>query len=89
METICRHLNLNDADGRVLFTRDEVPVTFRSMGYEGPLPSTTYLNGRVSYNYKYLIHVFLQCLSNKTGGWDQIPSDLASSIHGLLYNQPF
>ncbi|KAD4585480.1 hypothetical protein E3N88_23081 [Mikania micrantha] len=59
------------------------------MGYECPLPSTTYLKGRVSYNYKYLIHLFLHCLSNKTGGWDQVPSDLASAIHGLVSNQLF
>ncbi|KAD6454671.1 hypothetical protein E3N88_09377 [Mikania micrantha] len=84
VETICRHLQLCDAGGRISFTKDEVASTFRSMGYEGPLPSTTYLKGRVSYNYKYLIHLLLHCLSNKTGGWDQVPSDLASAIHGLL-----
>ncbi|KAL8239676.1 hypothetical protein R6Q59_016243 [Mikania micrantha] len=89
VETICRHLQLCDAGGRVSFTKDEVALTFRSMGYEGPLPSTTYLKGRVSYNYKYLIHLFLHCLSNKTGGWDQLPSDLASAIHGLVSNQSF
>ncbi|KAD1053242.1 hypothetical protein E3N88_43363 [Mikania micrantha] len=89
VETICRHLQLCDAGGRVSFTKDEVALTFRSMGYEGPLPSTTYLKGRVSYNYNYLIHLFLHCLSNKTGGWDQVPSDLASAIHGLVSNQLF
>ncbi|KAD4585139.1 hypothetical protein E3N88_22740 [Mikania micrantha] len=89
VETICRHLKLNDADGKVSFTKDEVASTFKSMGYEGPLPSTTYLKGRVSYNYKYLIHLFLHCISNKTGGWDQVPSDLASAIHGLVSNQLF
>ncbi|KAD4180044.1 hypothetical protein E3N88_28635 [Mikania micrantha] len=89
VETICRHLRLNDAGGKVSFTKDEVASTFQSMGYEGPLPSTTYLKGRVSYNYKYLIHLFLHCLSNKAGGWDQIPSDLASAIHGLVSNQLF
>ncbi|KAD7478187.1 hypothetical protein E3N88_01323 [Mikania micrantha] len=89
VETICRHLKLNDAGGKVSFTKDEVALTFQSMGYEGPLPSTTYLKGRVSYNYKYLIHVFLHCLSNKSGGWDQVPSDLASAIHGLVSNQLF
>ncbi|KAD3641229.1 hypothetical protein E3N88_30453 [Mikania micrantha] len=89
VETICRHLKFNDAGGRVSFTKDEVASTFKSMGYEGPLPSTTYLKGRVSYNYKYLIHVFLHCLSNKSGGWDQVPSDLASAIHGLVSNQLF
>ncbi|KAD4385474.1 hypothetical protein E3N88_25642 [Mikania micrantha] len=89
VETICRHLQLCDAGGRISFTKDEVALTFRSMGYEGPLPSTTYWKGRVSYNYKYLIHLFLHCLSNKTGGWDQVPSDLASAIHGLVSNQLF
>ncbi|KAD3336395.1 hypothetical protein E3N88_31914 [Mikania micrantha] len=89
VETICRHLKLHDAGGKVSFTKDEVASTFQSMGYEGPLPSTTYLKGRVSYNYKYLIHLFLHCLSNKTGGWDQIPSDLASAIHGLISNKLF
>ncbi|KAD5802478.1 hypothetical protein E3N88_13838 [Mikania micrantha] len=89
VETISRHLKLNDAGGSVSFTKDEVASTFQSMGYEGPLPSTTYLKGRVSYNYKYLIHLFLHCLSNKSGGWDQIPSDLASAIHGLVSNQLF
>ncbi|KAD3336072.1 hypothetical protein E3N88_31591 [Mikania micrantha] len=89
VETICRHLKLHDAGGKVSFTKDEVASTFKSMGYEGPLPSTTYLKGRVSYNYKYLIHLFLHCLSNKSGGWDQIPSDLASAIHGLVSNKLF
>ncbi|KAD4385525.1 hypothetical protein E3N88_25693 [Mikania micrantha] len=89
VETICRHLKLNDVDGKVSFTKDEIALTFQSMGYEGPLPSATYLKGRVSYNYKYLIHVFLHCLSNKSGGWDQVPSDLASAIHGLVSNQLF
>ncbi|KAD3640330.1 hypothetical protein E3N88_29553 [Mikania micrantha] len=89
VETICRHLKLNDAGGKVSFTKDVVASTFQSMGYEGPLPTTTYLKGRVSYNCKYLIHLFLHCLSNKTGGWDQIPSDLASAIHGLVSNQLF
>ncbi|KAD6454710.1 hypothetical protein E3N88_09416 [Mikania micrantha] len=89
VETVCRHLKLNDDGGRMSFTKDEVASTFQSMGYEGPLPLTTYLKGRVSYNYKYLIHLFLHCLSNKSGGWDQVPSDLASAIHGLVSNQLF
>ncbi|KAD5802473.1 hypothetical protein E3N88_13833 [Mikania micrantha] len=49
VETIFRHLHLNDAGGRVSFTRDEVAVTFSSLGYEGPLPSTTYSMGREEY----------------------------------------
>ncbi|KAL8245989.1 hypothetical protein R6Q59_007205 [Mikania micrantha] len=89
MEIICWHLQLNDAGGRASFTKDEVEVTILSMGYKCPLPSTTYLKGKVSYNYKYLLLVFLHCLSNKRGGWVQIPSDLALAIHVLYSNQPF
>ncbi|KAD0234947.1 hypothetical protein E3N88_44575 [Mikania micrantha] len=45
VETICRHLKLNDAGGKVSFTKDEVASTFKSMGVRRSSPFNNLFEG--------------------------------------------
>lgn len=70
---INNHLQLDDEEGEVFFPKEVVNHFFEQMGYEGDFSVKTFRKGKVSSQCKYLLHVAIHNLSNKHGGWDQIP----------------
>jgi hypothetical protein len=59
------------------------------MGYEGDLGKGTYKKNLLSFNWKFLVHTVIHCLSNKNGGWDQCPEDLANLVHSIVNHIKF
>ena len=84
-EAKIRHsLRLDDEAGRVIpYSATDLDSTFKTIGYEGKV-TTTVFKGKLSYPWKFFVHVFIHNLSNKTGGWNQAPTDLASAICAFI-----
>ncbi|GJR78841.1 putative ribonuclease H-like domain-containing protein [Tanacetum coccineum] len=59
------------------------------MGYEKLLQKLTFYKAFFSPQWKFLIHVILQCLSAKTTAWNEFSSTIASAIICLATNQKF
>lgn len=64
-EVIRRVLLLNDELGLNFLEMDEVHEIFRRLGYQGDFIKTMVKKANVSYNWRYLIHVFIHCLSEE------------------------
>ncbi|KAK1436777.1 hypothetical protein QVD17_02559 [Tagetes erecta] len=43
----------------------------------------------LSYNWRYLVHICIHCLSSRKGGLDAISSQVASAVVALVMNEPF
>ena len=60
----------------------------RKLGYL-PDGTLTFWKGQFTLNWRFLIHHLFQCLSSKSGGWDQLGSNLASALICLSTNKTF
>jgi hypothetical protein len=87
--TIRTYLRLGDNQGVLFYPEDDVDQTFREMGYEGNVSHRTKKKGLLSPQWKFLVHTILVCLSNKTGGTDQMSGDLCHMLHGLVRGLDF
>ncbi|GJU05722.1 hypothetical protein Tco_1122152 [Tanacetum coccineum] len=59
------------------------------MGYEKLSQKLTFYKAFFSQQWKFLIHMILQCLSAKTTAWNEFSSTMASAIICLATNQKF
>ncbi|GKB42219.1 hypothetical protein Tco_0887161 [Tanacetum coccineum] len=59
------------------------------MGYEKLSQKLTFYKAFFSPQWKFLIHIILQCLSAKTTAWNEFSSTMASAIICLAINQKF
>ncbi|GJV60802.1 hypothetical protein Tco_1466902 [Tanacetum coccineum] len=50
------------------------------MGYENLTQKLTFYKAYFSFQWKFLIHTILQCLSAKTTSWNEFSSTMASAI---------
>ncbi|PWA75658.1 ribonuclease H-like domain-containing protein [Artemisia annua] len=82
-------LQFNDEEGTTCFAKQVIWDTLRDLGYEGSLRKLTFDKPLFSPHWKYLIHVLLDCLSNKSTAWNEFPKTIASALVGLATNQPF
>ncbi|PWA84621.1 ribonuclease H-like domain, Reverse transcriptase, RNA-dependent DNA polymerase [Artemisia annua] len=82
-------LMFHDEEGSVRFDKQVLWDTLRDIGYEGSLTKLTFEKPLFSPHWKYLIHVLLHCLSNKSTAWNEFSQTIASALVGLATNQPF
>ncbi|GJS31383.1 putative ribonuclease H-like domain-containing protein [Tanacetum coccineum] len=82
-------LNLEDARGTDCFPTATIFEELARMGYEKPYPKLSFYKAFFSPQWKFLIHIIMQCLCAKTTAWNEFSSTMASTIICLATNQKF
>ncbi|MFS7906696.1 hypothetical protein Hanom_Chr01g00062261 [Helianthus anomalus] len=59
------------------------------MKWIGDIFSTQINKGDLSMRYKFLLHVLIQCISNRRAGYDMASNDLVGLMVALVLNKPF
>nr|GEX12830.1 hypothetical protein [Tanacetum cinerariifolium] len=88
-ESIRRDLKFDDAEGTACLPNDTIFAELKRMRYEKPSQKLTFYKAFFSPQWKFLIHIILQCLSAKTTAWNEFSSTMASAIICLANNQKF
>nr|GEX81252.1 ribonuclease H-like domain-containing protein [Tanacetum cinerariifolium] len=85
-----RHdLKLNDAEGTACLPNAVIFKELARMRYEKPSGKLTFYKAFFSPQWKFFIHIILQCLSAKTTSWNKFSSTTASAIICLANSQKF
>nr|GEU42419.1 ribonuclease H-like domain-containing protein [Tanacetum cinerariifolium] len=79
-DTIRRDLQLDDADGVDCLPNEEIFVELTRMGYEKPSTKLTFYKAFCSAQWKFLIHMIVQCMSANRTVWNEFSSFMASTI---------
>ncbi|GKB23649.1 hypothetical protein Tco_0863050 [Tanacetum coccineum] len=87
--TVRRDLQLEDVDGVDCLPNATIFKQLTLMGYEKISQKLTFYKAFFSPQWKFLIHIVLQCLSSKTTAWNEFSSTMASVIICLATNQKF
>ncbi|GJR00240.1 hypothetical protein Tco_0523224 [Tanacetum coccineum] len=87
--TVRRDLQLEDAEGVDCLPNATIFEQLALMGYEQVSQKLTFYKAFFSPQWKFLIHIVLQCLSPKTTAWNEFSSTMASAIICLATNQKF
>ncbi|GKA62432.1 hypothetical protein Tco_0761951 [Tanacetum coccineum] len=87
--TVRRDLQLEDAEGVDCLPNATIFDQLALMGYEQVSQKLTFYKAFFSQQWKFLIHMILQCLSAKTTAWNEFSSTMASAILCLATNQTF
>nr|GEZ15163.1 hypothetical protein [Tanacetum cinerariifolium] len=76
-----RHLKLNDEEGISSLPDTKLFENLSLMGYN-ILPNQifTFQKGQFSYQWKFLIHTIMQCLSLKSNGFNEFSSNIATDV---------
>ncbi|GJS24819.1 putative ribonuclease H-like domain-containing protein [Tanacetum coccineum] len=82
-------LQLEDAEGTECLPNATIFEQLTLMGYENLTQKLTFYKAFFSPQWKFLIHIILQCLSAKTTAWNEFSSTMASAIICLATNQKF
>nr|GEX07146.1 hypothetical protein [Tanacetum cinerariifolium] len=78
---IRRNLKLNDEEGISTLLDAELFENLALMGYNiFPNQKFTFQKGQFSYQWKYLIHTIMQCLSPKSIGFNEFRSNIATAV---------
>nr|GFA70722.1 hypothetical protein [Tanacetum cinerariifolium] len=82
-------LQLNDETGLYEFTLHDVLDVMREIGYPTD-GSLNFYKAKLSPQWRFLVHTLIHCMSPKSGGWNQFPSSIASTLicmsTGRTYN---
>ncbi|GJR49163.1 hypothetical protein Tco_1317266 [Tanacetum coccineum] len=84
-----RDLQLEDAEGVDCLPNATIFEQLALMGYEKISQKLTFYKAFFFPQWKFLIHIILQCLSSKTTAWNEFSSTMASAIIYLATNQKF
>nr|GEX57219.1 hypothetical protein [Tanacetum cinerariifolium] len=87
--SIRRDLRFEDEGGIDCFSNEVIFEQFTLMGYEKLTQKLTFYKAFFSPQWKFLIHIILQCLSAKTTAWNEFNRTVASAIICLAANQKF
>ncbi|GKB53812.1 hypothetical protein Tco_0904565 [Tanacetum coccineum] len=87
--TIRRDIRLEDAEGIDCLPNATIFEELTRMGYEKLSQKLTFYKAFFSTQWKFLIHIILQCLSAKTTTWNEFSSTMAFAIICLATNQKF
>ncbi|GJY10076.1 hypothetical protein Tco_0378261 [Tanacetum coccineum] len=82
-------LQLADENGIECLPNATIFAELERMGYENLTQKLTFYKAFFSPQWKFLIHIILQCLSAKTTAWNEFSSTMASAIICLATNQRF
>ena len=82
-------LQLDDEGGVYHQRSAEILAGLRAVGYQSNDTDMWHKN-QFCPMWRFLVHTLLQCMSNKSGGWDQFSTQLGCGImclsQGLTYN---
>ncbi|KAK1419510.1 hypothetical protein QVD17_28682 [Tagetes erecta] len=67
----------------------ECETCFVNMGHPPVFPKSQFFRARLGKKWKLLCYVVQQCLSRRSAGFDNFPSDIASPIVAIAENKPF
>ncbi|GKE18885.1 hypothetical protein Tco_1426462, partial [Tanacetum coccineum] len=87
--TVRRDLQLEDKEGVDCLPNSTIFEQLTLMGYEKISQKLTFYKAFFFPQWKFLIHIVLQCLSSKTTAWNEFSSTMASAIICLATNQKF
>nr|GEU62271.1 hypothetical protein [Tanacetum cinerariifolium] len=79
-DTIRQALLLDDADGVDRLPNEEIFTELARMGYKKPSTKLTFYKAFFSTQWKFLIHIILQCMSAKRTAWNEFSSSMASAV---------
>nr|GEW60523.1 hypothetical protein [Tanacetum cinerariifolium] len=79
-DTIRQDLRLDDADGVECLPNEEIFADFACIRYENPPPKLTFYKAFFSAQWKFLIHMIVQCMSMKRTAWNEFSSFMASAV---------
>nr|GEW47844.1 hypothetical protein [Tanacetum cinerariifolium] len=88
-DVIKRDLHLDDADGIEFLLNEEIFAKLARMGYEKPPPKLTFCKAFFSAQWKFLIHILVQCVSAKRTAWNEFSCSMASAVIYLATGRKF
>nr|GFC19533.1 hypothetical protein [Tanacetum cinerariifolium] len=83
-DTVRQALRLDDAESIDCLTNEEIFAELARMGYEKPSTKLTFYKAFFSAQWKFLIHIILQCMSAKRMAWNEFSSSMASAVICLV-----
>ncbi|GJW19851.1 hypothetical protein Tco_0027287 [Tanacetum coccineum] len=87
--SVRRNLKLKDVEGTDCLPTTTIFKELTRIGYENLTQKLTFYKAYFSPQWKFFIHIILQCLSAKTTAWNEFSSTMASAIICLATNQNF
>nr|GFA93925.1 xylulose kinase-1 [Tanacetum cinerariifolium] len=78
--TIREALHLDDEEGVDCLPNEENFAELARMGYEKPSTKVTFYKAFFSSQWKFSIHIILQCMSAKRTFWNEFSSSMASAV---------
>nr|GEX92724.1 hypothetical protein [Tanacetum cinerariifolium] len=88
-DSIRQALRLDDADSVDCLPNEDIFAVLARMGYEKPLTKLTFYKAFFSAQWKFLIHIILQCMSAKRTAWNEFSSSVASTAICLATGRKF
>ncbi|KAK1441059.1 hypothetical protein QVD17_06896 [Tagetes erecta] len=70
-------------------TMAECQSCFVNMGHPPIFPKSQFYRAKLGKKFKLLCYVVQQCMSRRSAGFDNFPSDIASPIVAIAENKPF
>nr|GEX66854.1 uncharacterized mitochondrial protein AtMg00810-like [Tanacetum cinerariifolium] len=71
---------LDDVDGIDCLPNEEIFAELTRMGYDKPSTKLTFYKAFFSAQWKFLIHMIVQCMSAKRTAWNEFSSSMASAV---------
>nr|GEW98322.1 hypothetical protein [Tanacetum cinerariifolium] len=79
-DSVRQALRLDDVDSIDCLPNEEIFAELARMGYEKPSIKLTFYKAFFSAQWKFLIHIILQCMSAKRFSWNEFSSSMASAV---------
>ncbi|GKB01885.1 putative ribonuclease H-like domain-containing protein [Tanacetum coccineum] len=76
-------LLFDDADGIDSLHNQAIFDAIQLMGYEGDLTVLTFNKALFSPQWRFLFHTMNHCISSKSTSWDQIPTNIATTLKNV------
>nr|GFC36601.1 synaptobrevin, longin-like domain protein [Tanacetum cinerariifolium] len=85
-----RNIKLQDEEGISSLPDAKLFENLTLMGYNiYPNQKFTFQKGKLSHQWKYLIHTIMQCLSRKSTGFNEFSSNIATALVCLATNRVY
>ncbi|GKB25680.1 hypothetical protein Tco_0865081 [Tanacetum coccineum] len=78
-----------DTDGIDSLHNQAIFDAIQLMGYDGDLTILTFNKALFSPQWRFLFHTMNHCISSKSTSWDQIPTNIATTVICLATNQKY
>nr|GFB53902.1 hypothetical protein [Tanacetum cinerariifolium] len=78
--TIREALRLDDVEGVECLPNEEILADLARWSYEKPSTKLMFYKAFLSSQWKFLIHIILQCMSAKRTSWNEFSSSMTSAI---------